>query len=187
MVRRIFQLYVEEGLSMEAIARYLTAQQIPTRQGAPQWHRSVVWGMLRKPAYQGQAAYRTTQAVARTRPTKAAHAHRYYPKGVHASTRQRPQTDWLFIAVPPMISPRLFAHAGRQLEANKRQAARNTKRYEYLLRGRLRCQSEYRKYKATFHASTSAGATGGSPSRASLAQSAQAAGRRRLALRAGVG
>jgi len=44
-----------------------------------------------------------------------------------------------------------------------------------------------RKYKATFHASTSAGATGGSPSRASLAQSAQAAGRRRLALRAGAG
>ena len=46
---------------------------------------------------------------------------------------------------------------------------------------------EYRKYKATFHASTAAGATGGSPSRASLAQSAQAAGRRRLALRAGAG
>ena len=46
---------------------------------------------------------------------------------------------------------------------------------------------EYRKYKATFHASTSAGATRGSPNRASLAQSAQAAGRRRLALRASVG
>src|SRR5215831_20422017 len=47
--------------------------------------------------------------------------------------------------------------------------------------------TEYRKYTATFHASTSAGATGGSPSRASLAQSAQAAGRRRLTLRASVG
>jgi site-specific DNA recombinase len=141
IVRRIFQLYVEEGLSMEAIARDLTAQQIPTRQGAPQWHRSVVWGMLRNPAYQGQAAYRKTQAVARTRPTKAAHDHRYYPKGVHSSSRQRPQTDWLFIAVPPIISPRLFARAGRQLEANKRQASRNNKRYEYLLSGRLRCQS----------------------------------------------
>ena len=140
IVRRIFQLYVEEGLSMEAIARDLTAQQIPTRHEAPQWHRSVVWGMLRHPAYQGQAAYRKTQAVARNRPTKAAHDQRYYPKGVHASTRQRPQTAWLFLSVPPISSPRLFARAGRQLEAHKRQASRNNKRYEDVLRGRLRCQ-----------------------------------------------
>ena len=108
---------------MEAMARYLTVPQIPTRHGAPQWHRSV-GGLLRNPAYQGQAAYRKTQAVARNRPTKAAHDHRYYPKGVHASTRQRPQTDWLFISVPPIISPRLFARACRQLEANKQQASR---------------------------------------------------------------
>jgi site-specific DNA recombinase len=141
IVRRIFQLYVEEGLSMEAIARYLTAQQLPTRHGAPQWHRSVVWGMLRNPAYMGQAAYRKTQAVARHRPTKAAHDHRYYPKVVHSSARQRPKTDWLFIPVPRIISPHLFARARRQLEANKRQAARHNTRYEYLLSGRLRCQS----------------------------------------------
>jgi hypothetical protein len=45
MVRRIFTLYVEEGRSIGAMAKYLTAQQIPTRRGAPQWERSVVWGM----------------------------------------------------------------------------------------------------------------------------------------------
>jgi site-specific DNA recombinase len=141
IVRCIFQLYVEEGLSMEAIARHLTAQQIPTRHGARQWHRSVVWGMLRNPAYMGQAAYRKTQAVARNRPTKSAHDHRYYPKVVHSSARQRPQADWICIPVPRIISPRLFARASRQLEANKRQASRNNTRYEYLLSGRLRCQS----------------------------------------------
>src|SRR5215468_6300238 len=53
--------------------------------------------------------------------------------------------------------------------------------------GRWLRAGEYRKYKATFHASTSASATGGSPNRASLAQSAQAAGRRRLAPWASVG
>jgi site-specific DNA recombinase len=74
IVRRLFQLYVEEGLSMEAITRHLTAQQIPTRHGAPQWHRSVVWGMLRNPAYQGQAAYRKTQAVARNLNGQKTHA-----------------------------------------------------------------------------------------------------------------
>jgi hypothetical protein len=84
--------------------------------------------MLRKPAYSGQAAYRTTQAVARNRPTKSAHDHRYDPKVVHASAPQRPKADWRFISVPPIISPRLFARASRQLEANKRQASRHNKR-----------------------------------------------------------
>jgi len=45
IVRRIFTLYVEEGRSIGAIAKHLTAQQTPTRRGAPQWERSVVWGM----------------------------------------------------------------------------------------------------------------------------------------------
>jgi site-specific DNA recombinase len=141
MVRRIFTLYVEEGLSMTAMANRLTAEQIPTRRGASQWHRSVIWGRLRNPAYTGQAAYRKTQAVTRNRPTKKAYDGSYYPKQVHSSARQRPQEDWIFIRVPPIISPHLFERARRQLEINKRQSSRNNKRYEYLLRGRLRCQT----------------------------------------------
>jgi site-specific DNA recombinase len=81
--------------------------------------------LLRNPAYMGQAAYRKTQAVARNRPTKSAHDHRYYPTVVHSSARQRPKADWIGIPVPRIISPRLFARASRQLEANKRQASRN--------------------------------------------------------------
>jgi site-specific DNA recombinase len=80
IVRRVFTLYVDDGLSIGAIARTLTADHIPTRRGAPQWERSVVWGMLRNPAYTGQAAYRKTQAVSRQRPTKLANDHGFYPK-----------------------------------------------------------------------------------------------------------
>jgi site-specific DNA recombinase len=139
-VRRIFKLYVEDGLSMAAIARQLTAERIPTRRGAPQWERSVVWGILRNPAYMGQAAYRKTQAVPRKRATKQANDHGYYPKHVNSSSRQRPREEWLLIDVPRLISPGLFARAGRQLEANKKRSPRNNKRYPYLLSGLLRCQ-----------------------------------------------
>jgi site-specific DNA recombinase len=140
IVRRIFTLYVEEGQSIGAIAKHLTAQQTPTRRGAPQWERSVVWGMLRNPAYTGQAAYRKTQSVPRQRPTKLAHEHSYYPKHVNASSRHRPPEEWLFIPVPRVISDSLFARASRQLEANKKLSPRNNTRYPYLLSGRLRCQ-----------------------------------------------
>ena len=141
IVRRVFKLYVDEGLSIGAIARELTADHIPTRRGAPQWERSVVWGMLRNPAYTGEAAYRKTQAVSRRRPTKQANDHGFYPKHVHSSSRQRPRDEWLLIAVPRIVSPQVFERAGRQLELNKKHAPRNNKRYQYLLSGLLRCQS----------------------------------------------
>ena len=141
IVRRVFKLYIEDGLSIGAIAKDLTADHIPTRRGARQWERSVVWGMLRNPAYSGQAAYRKTQAVSRKRPTKQARDHGFYPKHVHSSTRQRPQDEWLFIPVPRILSPGQFERAARQLETNKKHAPRNNKRYQYLLSGLLRCQS----------------------------------------------
>ncbi len=141
IVRRVFTLYVDDGLSIGAIARALTADHIPTRRGAPEWGRSMVWGMLRNPAYTGQAAYGKTQAVPRKRPTKQAHDHGFYPKHVHSSARQRPRDAWLFIAVPQIIAPRVFARAARRLETNKKHAPRNNTRYPYLLSGLLRCQS----------------------------------------------
>jgi site-specific DNA recombinase len=128
LVRRIFTLSVEEGRSMGAMAHHLTAQQTPTRRGAPQWERSVVWGMLRNPAYTGQAAYRKTPSVPRQRPTQLAHEHSYYPQHVNASARHRPPEEGLFIPVPRVISDSLFARASRQLEAKKKLSPRNNTR-----------------------------------------------------------
>jgi site-specific DNA recombinase len=54
-VRRVFELYSVEGLSIGAIARLLNEQAIPTCKQRGRWERSTVWGMLRNPAYKGQA------------------------------------------------------------------------------------------------------------------------------------
>ncbi len=140
VVQRVFQLLVNEQQSIGAIARHLTAEQIPTRRDVGQWERSVIWAMLRNPAYTGQAAYRKTEVVERKRPTKQAREHSFYPKHVHSSTRDRPQEDWIRIPVPALISEEVFQRAHERLEANKRFSPRNNKRYEYLLSGLLRCQ-----------------------------------------------
>src|ERR1700693_5826574 len=50
IVRRVFDLYCVEGLSIGAIARRLNEQDIPTAKRRGRWERSVVWGMLRNPA-----------------------------------------------------------------------------------------------------------------------------------------
>jgi site-specific DNA recombinase len=140
VVRRIFQMLVEQSLSLSAIARKLTEENIPTRRDIGRWERSVIWAMLRNPAYMGQAAYLKTRVVDRVRPTRQAYDRSFYPKQVHSSTRDRPPEEWITIAVPAIISAESFEQARQRLEENKRFSPRNNKRYEYLLSGLLRCQ-----------------------------------------------
>lgn len=90
IVQRVFHLLVNEQQSIGAIARTLRAEQIPTRRDVGKWERSVVWAIVRNPAYTGFAASRKTQAVERPRPTKQARDHSFYPKHVHSSSRDRP-------------------------------------------------------------------------------------------------
>ena len=49
-VREIFRRYSEDQVSMGELARWLTAEKIPTRTGKDRWDRSVIWAMLRNPA-----------------------------------------------------------------------------------------------------------------------------------------
>jgi site-specific DNA recombinase len=140
VVIRVFQMLSEQRLSLSAIARKLTEEQVPTRRDTGHWERSVIWAMLRNPAYIGKAAYLKTQVVERVRPTKLAYDRNFYPKHVHSSTRDRPPEEWITIAVPAIIREELFQQACERLEENKRFSPRNNKRYEYLLSGLLRCQ-----------------------------------------------
>jgi hypothetical protein len=55
IVREIFELYSIQGLSIGAIARLMNEQAVPTCKRRGRWERSTVWGMLRNPAYKGEA------------------------------------------------------------------------------------------------------------------------------------
>jgi site-specific DNA recombinase len=140
VVKQVFHLLVDQHLSIGAIACKLTQDRVPTRRDVGRWERSVIWAMLRNPAYTGHAAYRKTEAVDRARPTKQAYDRNFYPKHVHSSKRDRPPEEWIKIPVPAIISEEIFQQARERLTENKRFSPRNNKKYEYLLSGLLRCQ-----------------------------------------------
>src|SRR6202043_2067671 len=56
VVQRVYEMYTVDGLSIGAIARRLNVEGVPTRKQTGRWERSVVWAMLRNPAYRGTAA-----------------------------------------------------------------------------------------------------------------------------------
>jgi site-specific DNA recombinase len=70
VVGKVFNWYTVEDLSIGAIARQLTESGLPTRKQRPRWERSVIWAILRNPAYQGRACFGKTAVAVRQRITR---------------------------------------------------------------------------------------------------------------------
>ena len=67
VVRDVYRHYTEDHMSIGAIARKLNERGVPTSSGRPRWERSVVWAMLRNPAYKGRACFGKTRVAPRQR------------------------------------------------------------------------------------------------------------------------
>lgn len=141
IVKEAFHLYSYENYSIGKIAKHLTNKGCLTRTGKATWERSVIWGMLRNPAYKGQAAFRKTKVVKRTKKTKLFIESKGTKSREFTSSTRRPKEDWIFIPVPAIVDEKTFEYAQKRLEKNKKLSPRNNKKYEYLVSGLLRCKN----------------------------------------------
>ena len=138
VVRQVYEVYTQQGLSINAIARMLNEGQIPTRTETTRWERSTVWGLLRNPAYRGRACYGKTELRPRQRITRPLRQ-RNGLASRDSANHERPRQDWIEIAVPALVSEETFALAQEQLEKNKRHSPRRTIE-PTLLQGMLVCE-----------------------------------------------
>ena len=137
VVRRIFAWYVEDGLTLHAIAQRLTAAGTPTATGQARWGPTSVGGILRNSAYRGTAYGNRERRVP---------AQRRYPLSGRAprraggvSAQARPQDGWIGVAVPAIVAADRFAAAQERLARNRAWSPRNTQG-EYLLRRLVSCR-----------------------------------------------
>ena len=138
IVREIFRRYLEEGESIAKIARWLTAQGVPTRTAKAGWNNATLWGMLRNPAYAGQAAYGKTHATgAPVRATRQARLRGQ--RSVRVSREGVAPDEWKQISVPALVTAEQFALVAPRLERNRVISPRNTVRPS-LLQGILACR-----------------------------------------------
>ena len=138
LVAEMFRRYTDDAASIADLARWLTEQNVPTRTGKPIWDRSVIWAMLRNPAYAGTAMFGKTISV--EQPAGINRAARLAGRSTPTAhkTIDRPREEWTAIAVPAIITEQTFARAEKRLVDNKRFAARNTK-IPSLLQGLTAC------------------------------------------------
>ena len=155
LVREVFRRYADDGSSIADLARWLTEQGAPTRTGKTRWDRSVVWAILRNPAYAGQAVYGKTKAINESAGLNRVARLAGRTTGRAVKTIDRPPEEWVRIPVPAIVSEDTFARVGQRLADNKRFASRNSK-VPSLLQGLAACANcGYACYRG--HTTTSAG------------------------------
>ncbi len=140
LVAEMFRRYADDGAAIADLGRWLTAQGVRTRTGKERWDRSVIWGMLRNPAYCGKAVFGKTQAVHQPAGLNrtARLAGRTVPRQVKVA--DRPREEWTEIPVPALVDEDTFDRVQQRLAGNKRFASRNTK-VPSLLQGMAACAS----------------------------------------------
>ena len=125
VVRRIFGLYVRDGLKMHEIGPRLDAQGVRPRH-AQHWSCSTVSVILRNEAYIGKAAYLKSMSSGK----RARHNRTGRQKG--GAVRRligrtaRAREEWIELPVPAVVDEALFARAQQQRAANQRFSARKS-------------------------------------------------------------
>jgi site-specific DNA recombinase len=138
VVQQMFAWVAEERLSIAAVGRRLEAASIRTRKGRAVWDRSVIWGMLRNPAYIGRAAWGKTRLGPWQAPLRAGHGRQVPPRRV-ASVGAVPPDEWIAIPVPAIVDEAVFAAVQEQLAENQQRLRANPHGVRYLLQGLLVC------------------------------------------------
>ena len=123
VVRRIFQMYLDEGMGSYSIAIRLTDDGIPTQNGKLVWLQSRVHHILGNAAYTGAWLY-------------GKYRHVSTEDGIRI--HDQPEDNWIEIPIPQIIDDETWERAQALKKQRSRKAKRNTK-VLYLLQHLLKC------------------------------------------------
>ena len=123
VVRRIFRMYVDEGMRAYSIAARLTDEGVPTQTGKLLWLQSRVHHILGNATYTGSWVYGKYRHVATEDGTKV---------------YDQPKDTWIEIPVTRVVDDKTWKRAQELKKQRSRKAKRNTK-VLYLLQHLLKC------------------------------------------------
>jgi site-specific DNA recombinase len=125
VVRMVYERYTLGAMSIGAITRLLNDRGAATRKKISRCERSTTWAMLRKPAYKGTAYFGKTRITQRQRITRPLRLRGSVAQR-NSANHERPQSEWIEIAVPAIVSEETFALAQELLQSDKGRSSRRT-------------------------------------------------------------
>lgn len=139
VVRQVFEWIGRERATIGEVCRRLNQAGERTRTGKITWDRSVVWGMLKNPAYIGMAAFGKTHVGPMRLRLRTQRGRSLQPRRAH-STYDVPSKEWIRVPVPKIIDMELFDAVQEQLSENLQHARQRQRGARYLLQGLVACK-----------------------------------------------
>jgi site-specific DNA recombinase len=136
IVQELFHLYLRDQESLLSLAKHLLGLGLVSPRGNPRWSAASLRGILTNPVYTGKVYIgRTRSRPARTRRSAT------HPLGKPARGQDpTPSRQWVLAgAVPALITEEAFERVQAKLVLNQKQATRNNKIHQYLLRALVSC------------------------------------------------
>ena len=137
-VRLMFDLVGKSGYSLAAVCRGLKTRNILTQRGQEDWDSTTVLGMLRNPAYYGEARYGKQRLVPRKPGRRAKRGDPEVPRQSKV-TVATPVEEQIMIPVPALVNQALFMEVGKQLDENRKRQRARQEGPMYLLSGLVIC------------------------------------------------
>jgi site-specific DNA recombinase len=148
IVQQIFDWVGNERVTLGEVCRRLTKTNIPTRRGKPKWDRSVVWGMLKNPAYIGTAIFGRTRRGPWQAGLRDSRGHSGPPRNA-ATPLEVPKAEWTLVPVPALVDQEVFEAVAEQLEENRLRARQAKPGARHLLQGLAVCKQGGYAYYGT--------------------------------------
>ena len=123
VVRRIFHMYVHEGLAGTPICERMTSDDAPLRNPGSRWHKAYISAILGREVYKGAWHYGKARWVV----TEA--GERIYPQ---------PEDKWIEVPFPPLVDEETWDRAQAIKKQRTVRSKRNTKIF-YLLQHLVSC------------------------------------------------
>jgi site-specific DNA recombinase len=138
VVRQIFEWVGRDRLSIGEVQRRLNAGRELTTSGKTVWDRATIWGILKNPAYKGEAAFGKTRSEELRPRLRVQRGRPLIPKDLH-SVRDLEPSEWITIPVPALVEASLFKTVQAQLAENRQRVRTSQRGARYLLQGLLVC------------------------------------------------
>ena len=136
MIRMLFSWLVEERMTVRQITKRLNEGSWYPRSGKHPWSPSTVHSILSHPIHAGTTYANRYRYVAPEKPKG-----RGPRSGENTCRVERPREEWIPIPAPAIVDEDTHRRAQVQLERNAELSFRNNKKYSYLLRCLLTCES----------------------------------------------
>ena len=136
LVQELFVRYLEPQGSLLGLAKYLLELGVSSPHGNPRWSAASLRGILTNPAYTGKLCI----GRRRSRPPRSRRSATHpLGKPARGADFTSPEEWTLLGSIPALVTDDIFDQVQQKLALNMKQAARNNKSHQYLLRALVSC------------------------------------------------